>query len=246
MRVTVMIVSFALVLSCAANEPRAVASSAVQEPASGNAPAGVCGLDVTGPRADAVFFALGMAREQGGRPIDTRSPQLEYFYCDEQPASVVFRRVVTRLALEQGLPADFREETVQGCLIATSSPSIAPGLNACYQPKEQPGRPPVYGLDLALFARRGAAAQGQASLSSNQLERRRALAYVAGAWARFHRGQAIVLAAGDAKADLLAALLKALGCANVSVESTVDTIPGASTVHFEPTPEVTAWINKAW
>jgi hypothetical protein len=48
------------------------------------------------------------------------------------------------------------------------------------------------------------------------------------------------------KADLIAVLLLDLGCRNISVESTVGLTPQGNAVHFEPTPEVTEWLQKTW
>src|SRR5690349_6825896 len=79
------------------------------------------------------------------------------------------------------------------------SASLAPRLDRCYAKGAS-------SLDVALFAQAG---------SSGAIDRRRALAYVAGVWARHRHDGAILLTAGTSKADLVATLLKALGCANV-------------------------------
>ena len=48
------------------------------------------------------------------------------------------------------------------------------------------------------------------TLGPKDLDRRRALAYVAGVWARHQNGRSILLTAGTRKADLVAALLTAI------------------------------------
>jgi hypothetical protein len=198
-----------------------------------------CQFDLTGSKADRVFFVLGMLFESPAPRTMAGTSHVESFFCSEKDIAPVFRRAVTSLAREQGLPADLREETKQGCLTILQSPSIAPRLNSCY----------VRGassLPLALFMRPGTQAVGTQAPAAKDLERRRALAYVAGVWARAGRDRAIVLTAGTAKADLVATLLKALGCANVRVERSVGYTPGSNTVRFEPTAEVSEWLGKTW
>lgn len=194
-------------------------------------------FDLTGSKADRVFFVLGMLMEHAGGRAAGAPDQVELFYCSEQPKVPLFTRVLRAMEAEQGLPADVREDTKQQCLTTVSSPSAASGLRTFY--------PRGYGsIDLAWFARAGAPVSDR--LAPADLERRRALAYVAGAWARHRADRTIVLTAGTSKADRLAALLKALGCANVRIESSVGYVPGSNTVHFEPSPEVSEWLRKAW
>lgn len=198
-----------------------------------------CQFDLTGSKADRVFFLLGMLFESPAPRAMAGASHVESFFCSETDKAPLFTRVVKAMAREQGLPADLREETRQGCLTILQSPSIAPRLNACW----------VRGassLPLSLFTRPGTQVMGTQAPAAKDLERRRALAYVAGVWARHRRERAIVLTAGTAKADLVATLLKALGCAEVRVESSVGYTPGSNTVRFEPTAEVSEWLGKSW
>jgi hypothetical protein len=201
------------------------------------ADAGACPFDLTGEKADRVFFLLGMRTDAGRGPMPP-ADQLDAFYCSERDAFAAFARVAAGLAREQGLPNDLRDETKQGCLSFSYSPSIAAGLNACY--RRSPGRP-----DLTPFVRRGASV-ADAAIAPADLVRRRALAFVAGAWARHRYDRALLFTAGTRKADLLPILLKALGCANVRVETNLEGTPGSTTVHFDPTPEVSEWLRKRW
>jgi hypothetical protein len=189
-----------------------------------------CDFDLTGPKADRVFFTLGIRFEHPGRFTVASSTQVESLFCSEKALAPQLSRVLGALAKEQGLPGDLREETKQGCLTIFHSPSLAPRLDSCY-------RRGAASLDVAVFMRTAA---------PKDLDRRRALAYVAGAWARQRRDRAILLTAGTSKADLLATLLKARGCTNVRVERRLDAAPGSNTVHFEPTAEVSEWLNKTW
>jgi hypothetical protein len=198
-----------------------------------------CPFDLAGPKADRVFFALGMLFESPAPRGFGGANHVELFFCSEKDKVPLFTRVVTGLAREQGLPADLRVETKQGCLTILHSPPLAARLNACYTRGAS-------SLPLTLFVRPGAQVVGDQPPAGKDLERRRALAYVAGVWARAGRDRAIVLTAGTAKADLVATLLKALGCANVRVERAVGYTPGSNTVRFEPTAEVSEWLGKTW
>lgn len=195
-------------------------------------------FDLTGAKADRVFFVLGMLMEHpGGRAV--RGPdEVELFYCSEKALVPVFTRVVTALATEQGLPADVRSETKQGCLTTVLSPSVAAGLAAFYPRGARP-------IDVRWFVRPGAPAAA-GGIPPADLERRRALAYVAGAWARHRRDGTLVLTAGSGKADRLAMLLTALGCRGVRVDAKLDAVPGSQTVYFEPSADVDAWLKRAW
>jgi hypothetical protein len=209
-----------------------------------------CALDVAGEKGDRVFFALGMLLEHGGRGFVEGSDALEVFFCDEKDALIRFRRVAAALAQDQHVSADLREDKEQGCVVSLRSAPLAAGLNSCYgrgSRSSKVGESVTYpGLDPGLFLRRGTVLGPDGAIAPQDLVRRRALAYVAGAWTRFRRDGAIVLTAGKAKGDLLAALLQALGCANVRVESSVGLIPGATTVRFDPTAELSVWLRKAW
>jgi hypothetical protein len=195
-------------------------------------------FDLTATKADRVFFVLGMLMEYaGGRAV--RGPdQIELFYCSEKAVVPLFTRVLTALAKEQGLSDDVREEAKQGCLTTVQSPTVAPGLGLFY-PRG------ANSIDLSWFTRSGAPIANRA-IAPDDLERRRALAYVAGAWARHRRDRTMLLTAGSGKADRLAALLKALGCRDVRIESSLGASPGSNTVHFEPTAEVSTWLAKTW
>lgn len=83
-------------------------------------------------------------------------------------------------------------------------------------------------------------------LPDEVFRRRRALAYLAGAWVRYGRGSDFVLANAQDKAKLIAQLLTNLGCREVRLESTFGFIPQTNAVHFQPTEEVTQWLQKVW
>ena len=150
------------------------------------------------------------------------------------------------LAAEQGFDPAVREETIQRCLVVFYSKPIASRLNSCYRYKmtdQHLAQTPdgTYGrtanpslLASGLFTR------------DEAFFRRRALAYLAGAWARYGRDNAFVFANAHEKATLVAGLLMNLGCRHVRIESTAGTIPQANRVRFEPTEEVMEWLRKEW
>jgi hypothetical protein len=208
---------------------------------------GSCDLDISAPKGDRVLFLLGMLLEQGGRGTEHRGDHLETFYCDEERSAGIFRRVLATVAKEQGMVGDVREETVQNCILAVRSATLTTAFSSCYRRQTRDGESSSrLGLPKALFMRRGAELLSGGDIAPTDLERRRALAYVSGASSRFMRDGAIVLTAGKVKAELLATLLRALGCADVRLESSVNLVPGATTVRFTPTAELLEWNNRAW
>ena len=148
----------------------------------------------------------------GGRAA--RGPeQIELFFCSEKPKVPLFTRVLTAVAKEQGLPADVREEAKQGCL-----DHHLLGID-----RQRAARLPSAWLRLDRSGLvRAAWREGERPARARRFERRRALAYVAGAWARHRVDRTMVLVAGTSKADRLASLLKALGCRDVRVESRLE------------------------
>jgi hypothetical protein len=101
-------------------------------------------------------------------------------------------------------------------------------------------------LGLELFMRSGRGVSIGNGLPDEVFRRRRALAYLAGAWVRYGRGSDFVLANAQDKAKLIAQLLTNLGCREVRLESTFGFIPQTNAVHFQPTEEVTQWLQKVW
>ena len=219
---------------------------------------GSCIFDLTGNKADTVFFVLGMLNEYNGRSLMEESDLVEGFYCNEAGKSQLFRRYIGKLAQEQSLNPAVREETIQKCLVSYYSQPIADRLNSCYRyamtdqvlaqardgTYRRTANPSLLGAEL--FARGGGGVVSRAGLFDEAFFRRRALAYLAGAWARYGHGNDFVFANARDKATLVSGLLMNLGCQNIRIESTVGTIPQANYVHFEPTGEVMEWLRKEW
>ncbi len=218
---------------------------------------GSCDFDLTGAKADTVFFVLGALDEYLGRRIVEDDDRVEGFYCDEASTAALFRRYIVRLAEEQGLDPVVRDEVVQECLISYRSKPIVDHLNSCYQyqassasleqaPDGSYRRTASASLSMQLFLRSGQNASTGRGLSDEVFHRRRALAYVAGAWVRYGRGSDFIFANAQGKTRLIAQLLSYLGCRDVRLESDFGRIPQTNVVHFQPTDEVSEWLQRVW
>ena len=218
---------------------------------------GSCAFDLTEDKADTVFFVLGMLEESNGRSLIEEGDRVERFYCNEAGKAQLFRRYIGKLAQEQDLDPSVREETSQKCLVSYYSKPIADRLNSCYRYEmtdqvlaqvpdgtyRRTANPSLLGT--GLFGRGNGGVVTENGLSDEAFQRR-ALAYLAGAWARYGDGNDFVFANAHDKATLISGLLRSLGCRNIRIESTVGTIPQANYVHFEPTGEVMEWLRKEW
>lgn len=238
-------------LSCGRPVPREKSAEHLPDTSSGD---GSCSLDLSGERADDVFFLIGLRNLQG---VVEGSDVVEGFYCNEQGVAKLFHRRLEALAAQQGITADVRQETVQECLTSYHSAILRARLNSCYQyelaiPKSAPAsvkvpRSGATTLNPGLFYRNGVGVPApDGSLSDDVFARRRALAYLAGTWARFGQPPDFVFTANQERAEFVAGLLSNLGCRRVRVEHTVGMIPGGTFVHFDPTPEVAEWLRRTW
>jgi hypothetical protein len=219
---------------------------------------GDCHFDLSGPKEVTVFRTLGMLDEYLGRHIAEDSDLVEHFYKnDSEPqAAEAFRRVTTQLATEQQMQPPAREDAAYH--IYFRSRTLAERLNSCYAYTvtngslfEGPGRVMLRAtegaLPIELFKRSGEVRIDPAGgISDNVLYRRRALAYVSGAWRRYQRGADLVFANSQQKAALISNLLSDLGARHVTVESTVGVIPQTNMVHFTPTPLIAQWLAQTW
>jgi hypothetical protein len=218
---------------------------------------GKCDFDLTGDKADTVFFVLGALDEYLGRHIVEDGDVVAHFYCSERDTAVTIRRQVVTLAGEQGLDPHVREESGPDCGVVFHSKSVADRLNSCYSYSARIGalvsgddgtmrRFAEASLGIKLFEKEGSGRTTEAGWPESVFHRRRALAYLAGAWMRYHRNKDFVFANAQSKAALVAELLHRLCCHQIRIESTIGRIPQANIVHFEPTEEVKAWLEKTW
>lgn len=210
---------------------------------------GSCDFALEGVAGETAFFVLGMLNEYRGRSVVEDEDVVEGFYCDEISVATVFREALLKLAKEQDLDPSIRTETTQGCLVTYRSKQIADRLNSCYRYQASSesvvqGSDGTYrriaspSLEIGLFLRGGQHVATGAGLSEQVFYRDRALAYVAGAWARYGRNSTFVFANAQHKARLVAQLLTYLGCQDVRLESNFGFIPQTNVVRFEPTVEV--------
>jgi hypothetical protein len=217
---------------------------------------GSCDFDLKGSAGETAFFVLGMLDEYQGRRIVEDEEVVERFYCHETSVAGVFRDAIVKLAKEQGLEPSVRSETTQGCLISYRSKPIAERLNSCYQYQASSdfvaqGSDGTYrwtasaSLGLHLFLRSDRNLERGVDLPDEVFHRRRALAYVAGAWTRYGHGADFVFANAQDKARLVAQLLTSLGCRAVRIESTFGVIPQTNVVKFEPTGELREWLQRS-
>jgi hypothetical protein len=220
------------------------------------ASAGLCDFNLEGGAAETVFFVLGMLSEYQGRGIVEDEDLVEGFYCDESSVAPVFRDAITKLANEQELDSSIRTVTTQDCLISFRSKQISDRLNSCYSYRASNERlaqgadgtyrrtaSPTLGLQL--FLRSGANTAPGGNLSEQAFHSNRALAYVAGAWARYGRGSEFIFANAQNKVKLVAQLLSFLGCQNVRLESDFGFIPQTHIIKFEATAEVRERLRMA-
>jgi hypothetical protein len=218
---------------------------------------GSCQFDLRGDKVETVFFLLGLLNEYSGRHI-LDDDHIERFYCNESQTAALFRRYLRKLAQEQSLDSgSIREEIEQGCLMSFRSCPIAERLNSCYRRATAGGaargtdgtyhRIWRASLGLTLFTRSGRVETkpGVGRVDEN-FYRRRALAYVSGAWVRWGRNGDFVFANAQDKVHLIAELLSWLGCTKVRIESDVGFIPRTNWVHFQPSAEVMRSFEREW
>jgi hypothetical protein len=217
---------------------------------------GDCHFDLSGLNEVTVFRTLGMLEEYLGRDIAEDSDMVEKFSGAERQPAEAFRRVTTQLAREQGMQPPLVEDTADHTYFR--SRPLAERVNSCYAytmtngslyegPNRVMLRSTTGTLPRTLFKRSGEVRMDPAGgISDNVLYRRRALAYVSGAWRRNQRGADLVFANSQKKAALVGELLNDLGARHVTVESTVGFIPQANMVHFTPSPLIAEWLGQTW
>lgn len=222
---------------------------------------GTCHFDMSDAKSDSVFFVIGMLSEHpGGRSIVEDDERVETFYCDEGATADLFLRRLVQLASEQGIDPSIRDEISQGCIRTFWSRALTDRLNSCYVFKAT-GREALARLQDGTYSRMTHASLGfelfvhegarggivdANGLPESAFHRRRALAFLAGTWARYQREGNLFFPGTHDKAELVTKLLMSLGCNGISIESTVGIVPGGSTVRFTPTREVSSWLHRKW
>lgn len=214
---------------------------------------GECRFDFVGNKEERVFFVLGFLAEYSGRTIIEGDDRVERLPGESEFVALL-RRQLAGIATEQGLPGKIREEKDPDGSVTFRSQGIAERINSCYR-YQMTNETAVQGprgyarmanasLKIDLFMKSGHGISRGNGLPDEVFYRRRALAYVAGAWTRYHQGENLVFANAKDKATLIAQLLTSLGCSRVSLESTFGYIPATNTVRFSPTDEVRQWLVR--
>jgi hypothetical protein len=231
------LLTIALVLLAACSGCRGDERTPSAEPSLVPAPKSVppSAFDLTGVKAEAVFWVLGFLNEYNGRSVIEDRDRVEGLYCNEKHMAERVRTMLRRVQREQQLPDDLREEVVQECLLDFRSPTLARELNRMYASREPSGTfdgsggPAREYVTLeatpALFARVGSEAR---------------LAYLAGAYYRHGVDDGTMRFANAAhKADLIADLLREAGATAVTRE-TIRGLPNANIVRFKPSSALKA------
>jgi hypothetical protein len=174
--------------------------------------------------AEPVYEALGFLNEYTGRFVTADSDTVEWFYPAEVDVAEMFRVLLSRVARDHGLPAEVRMSREEGGHTVLLSEALARLLNGMYlerRAREQPdGSPTVYDLRVsdAMFA---------------SVERKIKIAYLAGAYRRYGRGNAIGFANAEHKAIVIERLLRDVGCTGVRRESIIGRVPNTNIVRFD-------------
>jgi hypothetical protein len=196
----------------------------------------VCGcnqapaLDLRAEKGRTVFFVLGSLDEYLGRNIREGDDLVEHFYCDENAKADVFAALLRQVASEQGLRADVRVESFQGCLREVRCRLLADAFNRLYRfqftsRSMQPDRQGKY--------RRSARAYVSAEVFAGRGQEAK-LAYLVGAYWRYGADGVFRFANARHKAELVAGLLREFGASGVSLSSKEGTIPRVWVLSFEP------------
>ncbi|HVC19131.1 MAG TPA: hypothetical protein VNE16_03570 [Vicinamibacterales bacterium] len=200
------------------------------------------GLDLAYPTGVTAYFILGFLDEPSGRTIVEGDDLVERLFCEGPDKTAVLTRELRRFAHEQGLAPDIRVVTRQRCVTEVRSPSLAWAVNGLYVDR----RPQRSWVTDDVGGR-----HFMTKLFSDQrlfqgVDRRLKLAYLAGAWVRHGDGDSYRITNAQHKVKLLVALLRESGCADVRTTVTRGLIPQVTTIEFQPTPEVRAWLHRRW
>ncbi len=195
-------------------------------------PAGPPILDVSNDRIRTIFWLLGLIDEYNGRQVaSSTDDRVEGFYCDETELARLFRRVLSRLAREQGFRDDVSERVHQECLTEFQSLEMRVALDSFYVDRRTTG----------MFANENEIIALRATYDMfDGMGRDAKLAYLSGAYQRYGSGSAFVFANAEHKADLIARLLTDVGATDVRRATARDSIPNGNWVHFRASSELMA------
>jgi hypothetical protein len=193
-------------------------------------------LDVSNSRRRTIFWLLGFYDEYLGRRIVSGADDVvERFYCNEAGAARQFRRVLSRLAREQGLRDDVHERVYQECLTEFRSSEVRLALDSFYVDRRTTG----------MFVNGNEVITLRATLDMfDGMGRDAMLAYLSGAYQRYGRGNTIGFANAEHKADLIARLLTEVGATDVRRLTARDSIPNGNWVQFHASSDLMAVLTR--
>ena len=149
----------------------------------------------------------------------------------------VFRSHLVKLAEERGITTAIGEETEGGCT-SFHSRELTELIDGCYEVDFS--KSPFITLDPE-------PRRAEAHISGKAFEQRGAtekLAYLAGAYARHGHGNTFRLANARHKAEVVADLLRELGCLEVTLSLTnPGYVPAIHEVAFEPSEDLGRWLQ---
>lgn len=193
-------------------------------------------LDVSNGRSRTIFWLLGFRDEYQGRQIaGADDDRVEGFYCDEAEAVRDFRRVLSRLAREQGFHEDVKERVYQQCLTELRSLEIRVALDSFYVDRRTTG---IFANGKEVIALRATYDMFDGMGPGAKL------AYLSGAYQRHGRGSAFGSTNAEHKADLIARLLSEVGATDVRRVTARDSIPNGNWVHFRASSELAAALER--
>jgi len=184
-----------------------------------------------------IFFVLGCLSEYQGRLIVEGGDLVERLLGDEQDRVDVFRSHLVKLAEERGITTAIGEATEEGCT-SFYSPELRELIDGCYEVDFS--NSPFITLDPE--PRRAEARISKKAFEGQGNEEK--LSYLAGAYARHGQGNTFRLANARHKAEVVADLLRELGCRGVTLSLTnPGYAPSIHEVGFEPSEDVARWLQ---
>jgi hypothetical protein len=173
-----------------------------------------------------VYEVLGFLNEYYGRVTMDKDDVVERFFPNERSIAEKFGMLLERLRNEQGIADTIVKDVDRESFVTFRSRGVARKLNQLYSDRRPEGffdgpdgRVPLTRLFVSpsMF---------------NGVDRSNKVAYIAGAYCRHGRANAIGFANASHKVSVLAELLRDVGCQDVRVASITDRAPNTNVVRF--------------
>ena len=190
-------------------------------------------LTVLGFRAAPLYEVLGWLEESAGRNVVEGGDVVERFYPEEREKAAQFRKALSTLMYAQGFETEIREELSDNGFTEFRSRPLAEALNTLYVERLTMGKALMPDGSQKPIAQAMVSAAMFAQAGPNDK-----LAYLRGAYRRYGSGQTFTFANARHKATLIAELLIELGCNDVVLDSSKDSIAQTNIVRYVPSEEV--------